>query len=151
MHPALATHDILVEIFNYLSISENTPTISSAARPCEYWAPRNRRIKLQRGPVQESVHRDHVTIQRQTLYSLALTCSAFSELALDHLWAAPAGGLYTVFGLLSGFKAIRGDVYDWRDGKHKLNLEQFVTHSLVYRVFIPDWRRFLAMGGKNLR
>ena len=42
--------------------------------------------------------------RRVALARLARTCRAFSEHALNVLWAAPPGGLYTVLSLLSAFE-----------------------------------------------
>ena len=126
MHNALEIEDILVEIFRQLSLVQNPPTISSA-RPHEYWAPGiNRKVQasyVAENDENESYEDPETTARRKTLYSLARTCKMFSDPALDQLWAAPAGGLYTVLGLLPSIKVIAGT---YKSGRFRPKLDQYV-------------------------
>ena len=102
MHPALAQFDIIHEIFTHLSTAPlrgHSTTIASTLRPQEYWCEESLRSTVARC--------QWVTISSiHALWSLSLTCKAFSEPALDELWAAPPGGLYTLLRLLSNFKLL---------------------------------------------
>ena len=102
MHPALAQFDIIHEIFTHLSTAPlrgHSTTIASTLRPQEYWCEESLRSTVARC--------QWVTISSiHALRSLSLTCKAFSEPALDELWAAPPGGLYTLLRLLSNFKLL---------------------------------------------
>ncbi|KAI0687586.1 hypothetical protein C8Q76DRAFT_803525 [Earliella scabrosa] len=100
-HRALTNYDVLVEIFGYFSLLDPAKRLGRR-RPNSYWGPVHR---TRDHPVDVADPRDAIppSVRRTTLASLALTCRSFSELACDHLWAAPRGGLYTLLSLLSAF------------------------------------------------
>ena len=99
MHIALTQIDVIHEIFTHLSTAplRGRSTLVSTLRPHEYWC---------EGSLRSIVPRCDVVTVRSVcaLRNLALTCKVFSEPALNELWAAPPGGLYTLLGLLSNFK-----------------------------------------------
>ena len=114
MEVALRTDDILIEIFSHLSVVEHPTTFSTATRTYHYWAPRDKEMAriMRNYTIESGMNSDEIATRRKALYGLAVSCKAFSEHALDQLWAAPAGGLYTVFSLLSGFTALKGSYKD---------------------------------------
>ena len=102
-HPALMKYDILLEIVRCFSLME-PPYDSHARRDNRYWGPPQ--------PEQDENKKDNDSflgadgtdwVKRRTLARLALTCKAFSEPALDELWAIPRGGLYSLLHLFSVF------------------------------------------------
>ena len=94
MHVALTQYDIVHEICSHICLAPNPTTLESALRPYDYWSPGTRLRGCDKA-LADAFH---------TLRNLAVTCKTFSGPALDELWAAPPGGLYTVLGLLPSFK-----------------------------------------------
>lgn len=119
-HHALLDPDVLAEIFSHLSLV-TSPLDVEQRRP-SYWGP----IELTRDS--ELQYNDSSMTKRHTLASAALTCKAFSEHAVTHLWAAPRGGLYTLLSLCSTFtrKVITGYWVDARGHERDFSMYQYV-------------------------
>ena len=101
MHRALTQLDICHEIVRHLSISPIPVRLQvSTNRRHQFWK-KNDSNRL------DGCSENHgETTALKALRCLALTCKAFCDLALDELWAAPPGGLYTVLSLLSNFTCV---------------------------------------------
>lgn len=132
MNAALTNDYIIYEIFGHLSLIQKPFTFDTALRPHWYWRPRERLWSV-KGPMTEfpAAKDDETSVRRRALHSLALTCRSFSERALDELWAAPQGGLYTALGLLSGFVAREGTYWDhrFRPKQKKPKMDHFVSQA----------------------
>ena len=85
-HSLISNYDVLLRIFSNLTLAK--PAMITSRRPHNFWGPDTRR-------------KDDDYETRTTLLSAALACKTLSDIALDELWAAPRGGLYTVLRLLS--------------------------------------------------
>ena len=85
-----------MEIHSYFSLAPRPVSlVQSCKRSYQYWGPRFGTD----GP------HDKTMEKMRALRSMALTCTYFTDRALDELWAAPPGGLYTVCGLISTFRS----------------------------------------------
>ena len=132
MHPALAQFDIIHEIFIHLSTAPpkglSTP-LASSLRPQEYWCKESLRYTVLgcKAVTIESIH---------ALRSLSLTCKAFSEPALDELWAAPPGGLYTLLGLLSNLKLLLPGTVDTYDICYVSFTHYIAEYGCLYRISV---------------
>ena len=106
MHPALTKDDIIVEILEHLALIQRPPKLDSALRTSRYWRPPATSPELFTSCAEDDI----AICKRHALHSLALTCKAFSAHALNELWAAPLGGLYSVLKLFSSFIAKDGRI-----------------------------------------
>ena len=105
MQSILSNYDVLLEIFSNLRIVKPFDIPQSeqlTPRPYAYWGPSVRREVLHRQYPEKEANEERE--RRGALFNAALVCKTFSEIALDELWAAPLGGLYTVLSLLSNVK-----------------------------------------------
>ena len=124
-HPALSNYDILFEIVQQFALVRR-PYDVKFTRSNAFWGPPHPVIgdsiftweRSYTHPMEE---------ERKTLASLSLTCRAFSEPALDELWAAPFGGLYVLLRLFSAFTYREASYASWTlDGK-KYYLHEYVS------------------------
>ncbi|KAH9911056.1 uncharacterized protein BXZ73DRAFT_82999 [Epithele typhae] len=117
-HPLLK-YDILVEVFSNIEISgqDGWPY---------YWG----------ADAYSGVKGEGST----TLARAARVCKAFSNPALDELWAAPCGGLYTLLHLLSALRVTPKQEYAFSRRGARTKYE-FRTYVRTLRVFISP-RRF---------
>lgn len=108
-HHALKNNDILAEIFSHLSLISSPLDIKH--RQPLYWAPLQNTQQLGLDQKYGIDGGDPTMTNRHALSNAALTCKSFSELAVTYLWEAPRGGLYTLFGLFSGFTETKSTRY----------------------------------------
>ena len=129
MHLALTKDDIIIEIFGHFSLIQRPPTLESTLRTYQYWRPVATSPEFYSHC---SWAEDDTAVNRQTLHSLALTCKAFSQHALNELWTAPLGGLYSLLSLLSSFVAKEGTFWDHRFRRTKPLLHHYVSIAPAY-------------------
>ena len=85
-HPALSKYDILIEIFRHFSLVKR-PYVVAARRSNAYWGPPQHPAKFDDDASEDDSDDDKIAgftdhLKRKTLSNLAVTCKAFSDLAL---------------------------------------------------------------------
>ena len=123
-HPALTNYDILFEIVQQFSLVRR-PYDVSITRSAAYWGPPHPVIDDNQFNWERS-YTHPMEQERRMLASLSLTCRALSELALDELWAAPCGGLYTLLRLFPAFTHREANSTAWKFERRTYHPHQYV-------------------------